>query len=84
MHLESSAAIEDEKNRFKIRMSENEIGLKVYFEEKVQSKDKDIKALQALLSEKEFDIRDLIKKYNALEKRLEMLMETQDKLVELQ
>ena len=47
-------------------MGASEVSLKQYYEDKVRSKDKDIKSLQALLAEKEFDVRDLIVKYNAL------------------
>ena len=35
--------------------------------------------MRHVISEKEQDIRDLIVKYNGLEKRLEMLLESQEK-----
>ena len=82
--LESSAAIEEEKKKVRVMMGQNEVSLKVYYEEKVDSKDKDIKTLKKLLAEKEDDVRDLIMKYNALEKRLELLMDTQTKLIDFQ
>jgi hypothetical protein len=40
--------------------------------------------LKKQLAEKEDDVRELIVKYNALEKRLQLLMETQNKLVYFQ
>ena len=36
----------------------------------MKSKEKDIESLQKVVAEKEEDIRDLIVKYNGLEKRL--------------
>jgi hypothetical protein len=70
LHLESSAAIEDEKTKLRTLMGNNELSLKEYFEDRLASKDKDIQHLQNVLTGKEADIRDLIVKYNGLEKRL--------------
>lgn len=47
------------------------------------SREKDIAHLQAVLAGKEQDIRDLIVKYNGLEKRMETLLASQDRLREL-
>lgn len=81
--MESCAAIEDEKGKMRVLMGNNEVSLKDYFEDKVASKDRDIEHLQTLLTNKEQDIRDLIIKYNGLEKRLEAMLASQDKLREL-
>lgn len=83
LQLESCAAIEDEKGKMRVLMGNNEVSLKDYFEDKVASKDRDIEHLQTLLTNKEQDIRDLIIKYNGLEKRLEAMLASQDKLREL-
>ena len=61
-------------------MGTHEIGIKEYFEDKIKSKERDIESLRKLLSEKEDDIRELIVKYNALEQRLDIMMETNSKL----
>lgn len=66
LHLESSAAIEDEKSKLRALLGNSELSLKEYFEDKLNSKDKDIEHLQAVLAGKEQDIRDLIVKYNGL------------------
>lgn len=55
-------------------MGSHEVTLKEYFEEKLKSKNLDIESLERKVSEKEEDIRDLIVKYNALEKRFDMAM----------
>ena len=44
--------------------------MKDYYETKLASKTKDVEALKSQLHEKEGDIRQLIGKYNQLEKRL--------------
>lgn len=80
MQLESNAAIEDERTKLKAFLGTHEISIKEYFEDKIKSKEKDIDSLRKLLSEKEEDIRELIVKYNALEKRMDMMLETQSKL----
>lgn len=61
-------------------MGATEVSLKEYYEDKLKSRDRDVEHLQTVLSHKEQDIRDLIVKYNGLEKRLEMLLESQEKL----
>lgn len=38
-------------------MNQSEVSLRVYFEEKVDSKDKDIRSLKKQLAEKEDDLR---------------------------
>lgn len=65
-------------------MGNNEMSLKEYFEEKLISREKDIEHLQTVLAGKEQDIRDLIIKYNGLEKRLETMLASQDKLRDLE
>jgi hypothetical protein len=80
LQLESNAAIEDERSKLKAFLGTHEIGIREYFEDKIKSKEKDVDALRRLLSEKEECIRELIVKYNGLEKRLELMMETQSKL----
>jgi chromosome segregation ATPase len=61
-------------------MGAHEVTLKEYFEEKLKSKDKDVDSLSQKLAEKEEDIRSLIVKYNALEKRFDLAMEAQEKI----
>lgn len=51
-------------------MNENEVAMKDYYETKIANKNKDISALQSQLHEKQTDIRQLIVKYNQLQKRL--------------
>ena len=65
-------------------MGNNEVGLKEYFEEKLKSREKDVAHLQSVLAGKEQDIRDLIVKYNGLEKRMEALLASQEKLRDLE
>lgn len=84
MQLESSAAIEDERSKMKILMNENEVAMKDYYETKLMTRGKDIAALQEQLQEKEADIRQLIVKYNQLEKRLKELLDSQERLSELE
>lgn len=84
LQLESCAAIEDEKSKMRIMMGNNEVSMKEYFEDKVASREKDIAHLQTVLAGKEQDIRDLIVKYNGLEKRLEALLSSQEKLRDLE
>lgn len=47
-------------------MSQNEIGLRQYFEQKVRSREKENLALKEQLNEKDIDLRALISKYNEL------------------
>jgi hypothetical protein len=82
--LESSAAIEEEKGKVRVLMGTHEVTLRDYFEEKLNSKEQDIESLQMRLIEKEEDIRELIIKYNALEKRFDMAMDAQDKIREFE
>ena len=84
LQLESCAAIEDEKSKLKILMGNNEISMRDYYEDKIKSREKDITHLQKVISQKEDDIRELIVKYNGLEKRLEMLLEQQEKASNLE
>jgi succinate dehydrogenase flavin-adding protein (antitoxin of CptAB toxin-antitoxin module) len=74
LQLESNAAIEDERSKLKTFLGTHEISIKEYFEDKIKSKEKDIDSLKRLLSEKEDDIRELIVKYNALEKRMDIML----------
>ena len=60
-------------------MSQHEIGLKQYFEEKVKSREKEILALKEQLNEKDIDIRALISKYNELENKLSEVLKVHDK-----
>jgi hypothetical protein len=50
----------------------------------LKSKNADIDSLERKVAEKEEDIRELILKYNALEKRFDMAMEAQDKIREFE
>lgn len=84
LQLESCAAIEDEKGKMRLMMGNSEMSLKEYFEDKLASREKDVDHLQAVLAGKEQDIRDLIVKYNGLEKRLEALLASQEKLRDLE
>jgi hypothetical protein len=70
MQLESSAAIEDEKEKIKVLMGKNEIAMKDYYENKISSKERDNEALKRMLAEKEWDLRELIGRYNSLEKKM--------------
>lgn len=65
-------------------MGNNEVSMKEYFEEKIASREKDIEHLQTVLAGKEQDIRDLIVRYNGLEKRMETLLASQEKLRDLE
>ena len=58
--------------------------LKTFFEEKVSSKNKEIVSLKAQLAEKDKDLRDVIAKYKALEGRLEVALESIEKLSDLE
>lgn len=84
LQLESCAAIEDEKSKLRAMLGNSEVSMKEYFEDKLASREKDIAHLQAVLAGKEQDIRDLIVKYNGLEKRMEVLLASQEKLRDLE
>jgi hypothetical protein len=84
IQLESSAAIEDERSKFKVLISENEVAMKDYYEAKLLAKNKDVEGLEAQLHEKENDIRQLIVKYNQLEKRLKELLDSQERFSEFE
>lgn len=58
--------------------------MKDYYEMKVASLEKDVEALQKHLTEKETDLRDVVGKYNHVEKRLKELLEAQDKLTDFE
>ena len=61
-------------------MNKNEMAMRNYYEDKLNHKEKELAALREQLLEKESDIRDLIKRYNELERKLAVLVESQDKL----
>ena len=61
-------------------MNKNEMGMRIYYEEKLGHKEKELVALREQLLEKESDIRDLIKRYNELERKLATLLDSQEKL----
>lgn len=54
--------------------------MKDYFENKLNSKEKDIESLKKQMSEKDYDLRAVISKYNTVEKKLKTLLEAQNKL----
>jgi len=82
--LESQAAIEDEKSKVKMIMNQSEVSMKDYYENKLHSKEKDIDALKKQMSEKDYDLRAIIGKYNTLEKKMKQLLDAQDKLSEFE
>jgi hypothetical protein len=47
-------------------MNQSEIAMKDYYENKINSKDKDVEHLKKQLAEKDYDLRAIITKYNAL------------------
>jgi hypothetical protein len=82
--LESQAAIEDEKSKVKMIMNQSEVSMKDYYENKLHSKERDIDGLKKQMSEKDYDLRAIIGKYNTLEKKMKQLLEAQDKLSEFE
>lgn len=78
--MESSVALESQKDATHRNRNEKEHSIKSFYEESLRTKDKDIDDLQKKLLVKEADLKELILKYNALEKKLSALVETQDRL----
>lgn len=62
----------------------HEVSLREYFEDKMRNKEKDVQSLRKQLAEKEESIRDVVTQYAALERRFEMMMETNTKLREFE
>lgn len=56
--------------------------MKDYYENKLNSKEKDIESLKKQMSEKDYDLRAVISKYNTVEKKLKTLLEAQNKLTD--
>lgn len=58
--------------------------MKDYYENKLNSKERDIENLKKQMAEKDYDLRAVIGKYNAVEKKLKQLLEAQSKLTEFE
>ncbi len=58
--------------------------MKDYYENKLNSKERDIENLRKQMAEKDYDLRAVIGKYNAVEKKLKQLLEAQSKLTEFE
>lgn len=58
----------------------HEVSIREYFEDKLKSKEKDVDSLRRQLAEKEESLRDLLTQYAALEKRFDMMMESNTKV----
>lgn len=56
--------------------------MKDYYENKLNSKERDIEHLKKQMAEKDYDLRAVIAKYNGVEKKLKQLLEAQNKLTE--
>ena len=84
LQLESNAAIQDERAKMKAFIGTHEVSLREYFEDKIKTKEKDVESLRKQLAEKEESIRDVVTQYAALERRFEMMMETNTKLREFE
>lgn len=80
IRMESSVALEEQKDASSRNKQSQQTSMKSFYEETLNSKNRDIEDLKHKLTEKDSDLRDLIVKYNALEKKLAALLETQEKL----
>lgn len=80
IRMESSVALEEQKDASSKNKQSQQTSMKSFYEETLNSKNRDIEDLKHKLTEKDSDLRDLIVKYNALEKKLAALLETQEKL----
>ena len=58
--------------------------MKDYYENKLNSKEKDIQNLKKQMAEKDYDLRAVIGKYNTVEKKLKQLLQAQNKLTEFE
>ncbi len=65
-------------------MNQSEVAMKDYYENKLNSKERDIENLKKQMAEKDYDLRAVIGKYNAVEKKLKQLLEAQSKLTEFE
>jgi hypothetical protein len=65
-------------------MNQSEVAMKDYYENKLNSKERDIENLRKQMAEKDYDLRAVIGKYNAVEKKLKQLLEAQSKLTEFE
>lgn len=61
-------------------MGKNEVAMKDYYENKLTSREHDNQNLKKQLTEKESDLRNIITKYNHLQRKLKELLEAQNKL----
>lgn len=74
IRMESSVALEEQKDSANKNRQMQESSLKTFYEDTIKAKNKDIEDLKHKLNEKETDLRDLIVKYNVLEKKLAALL----------
>ena len=65
-------------------MNQSEVAMKDYYENKLNSKERDIENLKKQMAEKDYDLRAVIGKYNAVEKKLKQLLEAQSKLTDFE
>ncbi len=61
-------------------MGKNEVAMKDYYENKLTSREHDNQNLKKQLTEKESDLRNIVTKYNHLQRKLKELLEAQNKL----
>lgn len=65
-------------------MNQSEVAMKDYYENKLNSKERDIEHLKKQMTEKDYDLRAVIAKYNGVEKKLKQLLEAQNKLTDFE
>lgn len=65
-------------------MNQSEVAMRDYYETKLNSKEKDIENLKKQMTEKDYDLRAVITKYNTVQKKLKSLLEAQNKLSEFE
>ena len=84
MKIESSAALEQEKDENRKKVDDGEGKWKRFYVEAVKSKDKEIEELKRRLFEKDEDIREVEGKVAGLEREMGVMMDGLEGLRELE
>ena len=80
--MESEVSINDEEEKHRSVFKNSEDALRDYFERKIKELEAGKKELQQINSTQSEQISELVAKYNALERNLKELLETQKRLTD--
>ena len=80
--MESEVSINDEEEKHRSVFKNSEDALRDYFERKIKELEADKKELQQINSTQSEQISELVAKYNALERNLKELLDTQKRLMD--